>query len=152
MCNCICQRWQRSDSIMRPLHLMVTTAAAALPMASSAIEMGAAASHSNGENAGGIATNAVPAGGGGQRHKRARQMNQPTGPTDPAGPYEPVRSPYHIVSHALVFLGVFWPLCLNQFNLMNPSSTRPYIHVDHRRWIDGISIACVSIRIQPHSV
>lgn len=77
---------------------MVTTAAAALPMASSAIEMGAAASHSNGENAGGIATNAVPAGGGGQRHKRARQMNQPTGPTDPAGPYEPVRSPYHIVS------------------------------------------------------
>ena len=87
---------------MRPLHLMVTTAAAALPMASSAIEMGAAASHSNGENAGGIATNAVPAGGGGQRHKRARQMNQPTGPTDPAGPYkpntEPVRSPYHIVS------------------------------------------------------
>ena len=78
---------------------MVTTAAAALPMASSAIEMGAAASHSNDENVGGIATNAVPRG---QRHKRARQMNQPTGPTDPAGLYkpntEPVRSPYHIVS------------------------------------------------------
>ena len=104
---------------MRPLHLMVTTAAAALPTASSAIEMGAAASHSNGENVGGIATNAVPAGGGGQRHKRARQMTQPTGPTDPAGPYkpntEPVRSPYHIVST----YWFFWPLCLNQFNLMN---------------------------------
>ncbi len=77
---------------------MVTTAAAALPMASSAIEMGAAAtSHSNDE------TNAVPAGGG-QRHKRARQMNQPTRPTGPAGlnnpNTEPVRSPYHIVSLA----------------------------------------------------
>ena len=80
---------------MRPLHLMVTTAAAVLPMASSAIEMGAAASHSNDE------TNAVPAGNG-QRHKRARQMNQPTGPTGPAGLDNPntdaVRSPYHIVS------------------------------------------------------
>ena len=97
---------------------MVTTAAAALPMASSAIEMGAAASHSNGENAGGIATNAVPAGGGGQRHKRARQMNQPTGPTDPAGLYkpntEPVRSPYHIVSD----------LCICQINFVSFSRIR----------------------------
>ena len=118
---------------------MVTTAAAVLPMASSAIEMGAAASHSNDE------TNAVPAGNG-QRHKRARQMNQPAGPTGgPAGldnpNTEPVRSPYHIVSHIFAnkFCFVFQQFVFSDTRPMNRisrislssaaqlnSSTRPY--------------------------
>ena len=119
----------------------MATAAAVLPMASSAIEMGAAASHSNDEN-----TNAVPVGGGGQRHKRARQMNQPAGPTGgPAGldnpNTEPVRSPYHIVSHIFAnkFCFVFQQFVFSDTRPMNRisrislssaaqlnSSTRPY--------------------------
>ena len=147
---------------MKPLHILVT-AAAALPMASSAIEMGAAASlDSNAEHVG---VNAVPADtGGGQGHKRARrQKKHPIGSTGPAGLYkpktkEPVRSPYHIVSLAMHICAyvlvriVSFPNAISrtptESNLMNLSSAQltlllEHTYIDHRRWIDGITIAYI---------
>ena len=87
---------------MKPLHLMVT-AAAALPMPSVASEVVVPAPlhNSNDENIYGVPTGAT---GGHRHHKRARQMEDPVGSTGPSGLYnpnptpDPVRSPYHIVS------------------------------------------------------
>ena len=88
---------------MKPLHLMVT-AAAALPMPSVASEVVVPAplhNNNNDENIYGVPTGAT---GGHRHHKRARQMEDPVGSTGPSGLYnpnptpDPVRSPYHIVS------------------------------------------------------
>lgn len=132
---------------MKPLHLMVT-AAAALPMASVAGEIGAAASlHSNNndENIYGVPTGT--AGG----HKRARQMKHPIGSTGPSGLYninptpDPLRSPYHIVSviFPLVYLHVLFYRPMLRYhhtnkNLMNlppppsNSNTRRSLTADRR--------------------
>ena len=82
---------------MKPLHLMVT-AAAALPLPSVASEVVVPAPLHNGND-----ENFYGAGGH-RHHKRARQKQHPVESTGPAGLYnpspnpEPDRSPYHIVS------------------------------------------------------
>ena len=90
----------------------MVSAAAALPMASGASEMVAAASlhtGNNDENIYGVPTGAV----GHKHHKRARQMQHSVGSTGPAGlrnpnpNVEPVRSPYHIVSAVFQLLRRF---------------------------------------------
>ena len=115
---------------MKPLHLMVS-AAAALPVVSGASEMVAAASLHTGNNDENI--HGVPTGAGGHRHhKRARQMQHPVGSTGPAGLHnpdpnpisEPVRSPYHIVSDVFQLLRPFIILAnASRMNLMNLSSS-----------------------------